>query len=423
MKEDLLQYVWRFQQLNRAPLYTTTGESVVVFAPGQQNSDAGPDFSRAHIAIGDIELHGHIEVHIKGSDWRAHGHDQDRAYEGVILHVVWEDDESVFVQGKPLPTLVISNWVDEAFLERYRVLMGEQTDILCLSHLADVPLTIWQGMTKRALLQRLNDKYHTIYDLLKKNKDDSELTTYQLLARNFGFKVNGDTFFRLSELVPLKVIQRNIQDLPTLEALLFGQAGFLEEVSSKSKYIKGLVAAHQHLKSKYKLPPPLTKSQWKFFRLRPANFPTIRIAQFARLLYNQTSIFYLLINSSYQELHKKLHVSSSLYWRKHYLIGKKSKKTTPLLGKSSIDNIVINTVVPLLIAYGRLRDNDFYVNKAIDLLKKLPPEDNKTTKEWKRACLPIKNAFDSQGSIALKRLFCQPKQCLSCDIGTHILKH
>ena len=427
MKEDLLQYIWKFQQFNKKQLTTTGGSALKILKTGTLNKDAGPDFLHAHIMLDDVAWHGHVEVHVESAAWHSHKHTQDRGYDNVVLHVVYQDNMPVTRNdGTPLPTLVLQNRIQTHLLARYAELAEAQPPVPCATQLHKVNKKVWYTMVEKALFQRLNHKHHLVYTLLEANKNDSEATAYQLLAYNFGFKINNEPFLALSKLVPFKLIQRNAPSLLHLEALLLGQAGLLPttipDQLPAGDYVHDLIKAYAYLKHKYKLQTTLSRTQWKFFRLRPANFPFIRITQFASLLHQHASIFYLLINTPPKALRKELAIKQSGYWQEHYQLEKKTKQPIPGLGKASIDNIIINTVVPLLVGYGKIRDAQHYIDRAITLLRALPAEQNTITNTWKELGMEVRDAFDSQGSLELFNNFCKPKKCLDCLVGTMLIK-
>lgn len=425
MKEDLLQYIWQFQQFEKKNLTTVQGQDLKIIKTGSYNTDSGPDFLQAQLLLDGMAFHGHVELHVHSANWYIHHHDKDSTYDNVILHVVWQYDKPVIRKdGTSLPTLVLEKYIKSQLLDRYQLLAHDRSPIPCSSQIHKISKKKWNTMLKKALLQRLTHKYNLVYKLLEANKKDSEATAYQLLAYNFGFKTNGDCFLKLSTLVPLKLIQRNAPNVLYLEALLLGQAGLLSatQEAMNNDYVSELTKTYSYLKHKYKLTTTLTPSQWKFFRLRPANSPFIRIAQLASLLHTHPSIFYLFINTPIKKLYKELAIKQSAYWQEHYQLGKKSKKNIAGLGKSSIESLIINTVVPLLVAYGRLRDTEYYIDRALDVLHHLPAEQNSITKKWQKLGMPIHTAFASQGSLELFNHFCCFKKCLSCTIGKSLIR-
>jgi hypothetical protein len=271
-------------------------------------------------------------------------------------------------------------------------------------------------------MERLENKAGQVKEVLKLNHGDWEETCYQLLARNFGFKVNAEPFYQLGRSLPYKIILKQ-NSLLQAEALLFGQAGMLE-TKTKDEYITSLYHEYHPLAQKYSLKEyRLNPSQWRFLRLRPANFPTVRIAQFASMLYSSKNIFSQMVSSdSYRSIQKLISVGQSAYWNTHYRFGKKARGTVPALGESSVQNILINTVVPLLVAYGKYKDEQQLVEKGVQILQQLPGEQNKITRLWAALGLQVRTAFDSQSFVGLYNDFCQKRQCLNCSVGTSILK-
>lgn len=422
MSESFLHYLWQFQYFERKDLLTSEGEQITVLKTGLLNSNAGPDFFNAKINIDGIEWAGNVEIHVKSSDWFAHHHEIDTAYSNVILHVVWENDKPVVQNSGSIPTLELKNRVHQSLLKEYKKLINSPASIPCEKSIPAVDELIKLSMLDKALMQRLENKATLVKDLLSLNNNDWDETTYQLLAKNFGFKVNADPFFQLSKVLPYKIIQKQ-SSLLQVEACLFGQAGMLE-TKTKDEYISLLFREYQLLSQKYSLHDlRLNPGQWRFLRLRPANFPTIRLAQFASMLFHSKNIFSQLMSAeSYLSIRKIIEQHQSEYWRTHYRFEKKAKGNVPELGEASIENIVINTVAPLLVAYGKYKDEQVYIDRAIELLQQLPAEQNKITRAWADLNLKVKNAFDSQASIELYNNFCQKRECLNCNIGISILK-
>jgi hypothetical protein len=417
---------WWLQYFDKKALTTCQGEPLSISYPGIRNDHAGPDFLNGHITINNVAWYGHIEMHINASDWYAHQHQTDRAYNNVILHVVWNHDRNIQQQdGTIMPTLVLQNRVAPQLRQRYQGLMYNKASIPCAKQLPQVTDLIKASMLDNALFQRLTYKNNLVYRLLEDNRGGWEATAYQLLAYTFGFKVNSSTFLELALNLPLKTLTQHTDNLVKLEALLFGQADLLPtNKAEQDGYPEALTQEYNYLVHKYSLKgEKVQASQWKFFRLRPANFPTIRIAQFAQLLHQHPSIFDLLVHTPTQKLYKKLAIVQSAYWQKHYRFAKPSKNKIPGLGRSSIEHIFINTAVPLLIAYGKAKDEQDYIDRAVAILKHLPAEHNTILCQWADVGIKAKNAFDSQALIELFNNFCIQKKCLSCHIGASIMKN
>lgn len=424
MNESFLHYLWQFQQFEKTNLQTTDGQSICVLKIGFLNSDAGPDFSNARLQINEIEWAGCVEIHIKSSDWYLHNHQDDKAYQNVILHVVWEHNQAILREdGSEIPTLELKNIVSQNLLEKYEQLINNQQIIPCEEQFKTVSELAKIQTLDKVLLHRLEQKAQIVFDLLKANHDDWEETAYQLLAKNFGFKLNAEPFLQLARNLPLKTLQKHRNSLMQIEAMLYGQAGFLNSNFS-DEYIINLQKEHTFLAAKYQLKDKAVElHEWKFLRTRPANFPTVRLAQFAQIVANQASFFSAFVH--YQDikaLKKSLAVSQSEYWQEHHSIEKQSKQKLKGLGKDSVDNILINTIIPLLVCYAQVFDNQEYIDKAIGLLETLPAEKNHITDFWEGLGQKTKNAFDSQASIALYNDFCKQKKCLQCKIGIEIMK-
>jgi hypothetical protein len=425
MQEDFLYYVWKLQYFDKKNLITCQGDALRIYHPGTRNDHAGPDFLQSSITINDVTWYGHIEMHINTSDWYTHQHQTDKAYDNVILHVVWNHNRDIPRQdGTVVPTLVLKDRVAPQLHQQYQKLVLNKAFIPCANHLPQVTDLIKTSMLEKALFQRLINKNNLVYRLLENNQSDWEETAYQFLAYNLGFKVNSSTLLDLALSLPLKTLKKHTDNVLQLEALLLGQANLLPNSDHvQDAYIEALQKEYNYLVHKYQLKAgSVQASQWKFFRLRPANFPTIRIAQFAQLLHQHSSIFELLVHVSTKMLYKELAITQSSYWQKHYQFSKESKKKIPGLGKTSIEHVLINTVVPLLVAYGKTKDEQIYIDRAIAILQYLPAEYNTITRYWNNGGIKAKNAFDSQALIELFNNFCTKKQCLSCHIGASIMQ-
>jgi hypothetical protein len=424
VSESFLHYLWQFQYFDKKELKTTAGEQLVIFNPGMLNGDAGPDFSQAKAKIDGIDWVGNVEIHIQSSGWMDHGHHQDQAYENVVLHVVWTEDKPVYRKdGSRIPTLELKARVDEQLIGAYNKLIKQPSIIPCEHSFRNIDNLVKLSMVDKALMKRLEDKAKRVNVLLAQNNGDWEETAYQLLAANFGFKVNKEPFVLLAKVLPYKIIQKHRDQLLQIEALLFGQAGFLI-AKTKDEYITNLYNEYSFLSKKYSLSSSrMNPAQWKYLRLRPANFPTLRIAQFASMLQSQKSIFSQLIEAvGYKDLQRFFEITTSSYWQSHYRFGKKAEGIVPSFGESSADIVIINSVVPLLVAYGKAKDDWSLVDKAVNILQQIPVEKNKIVTVWKNLGYSGKTAFDSQGLIELYENFCQQRQCLNCAIGSSILK-
>lgn len=416
MDEMFLHYLWKFRLVNN--LNTVTGEPVEVIHPGIHNADAGPDFFNAKIKIGNTLWAGNVEMHLRTSDFKKHGHQHDKNYSNLILHVVYENDME---NENAVPITVLKGKFSLSLLKNYLQLTDSKSAIPCGNQIKYVkPLTI-NTWLERMLAERLEEKAEAIRKLLNENKNNWEETFYRLLAINFGFKLNALPFEMLSRLTPLKVLARHKNNLLQLEAVLFGQAGLLPE-KPKDDFHASLIREYQLIKNKFNL-KPMDGSIWKFAKTRPSNFPTIRISQFASLIYKSSHLFSRILETTKsKELLTYFECETSGYWKQHFHFGKKSKAiATKNLGKSGIENILINTVAPMLFLYGAERNEERLKERAISLLQHLPPEKNHVISLWNNSGIKSANAADSQALLQLKKYYCSKLKCLSCSIGNAIL--
>jgi len=421
-QEDFLHFIWQLQYFNTPHLATEQGEVITIIDNGSLNANAGPDFSEVRLKIGQITWAGHVEMHVNASDWYKHKHQKDAAYDNVILHVVWENDQQVFEkEGKPIPTLVLKEKVPIGLLNRYQNLQASQEQIACSTQLKAVNRLTVLSMLDVALTSRLEKKASYISQKLQQNKGDWEATTYQVLCRNLGFKVNADAFEQLAQQLPLKILQKHLDQSMQVEALIFGTAGFLNE-DFHDEYLLKLKREFQFLEKKYQL-KPLHKSQWKFLRMRPANFPTVRLAQLAATIHQQRGFFTAILEeNSFEHFYSLFNVPPSAYWQTHYMPAKETARKIKGLGKQSIDNLLINTVAPLLMAVGIRQQSEHFKQRAVGLLEQIKPESNRYTKIWEAEGIKLQSAFDTQAGLELYQTFCAHKKCLSCKIGVETLR-
>lgn len=423
MDEAFLHYVWKFQYFYKHDLTTTSGLPVHITRPGIHNHNAGPDFTNAKVTIGNIEWSGSVEIHIHEKDWYQHQHQKDRAYDNVILHVVWSADPAGTFRsdGTSIPVIKLCDRIDQKLLLNYEKLISSDDNIPCSHRFHKAERLKVFEMLDRVVVERLQTKANDILIRLRKNDNDWEETCFQLLASNFGFKVNKTQFIDLATRIPCKLLQKHADNLTQLEALLFGMAGFLED-DVDDAYFERLKKEFRFLCAKYKLSRILSRHHWKFLRLRPANFPTIRMAQLAHLLSEHQKLFSMFLNVKDVKILKgNLRAVQSEYWQRHYDFGKTTENKIGGLGEESINNIIINTCVPLLAAYSIEKDQQEYLDRALIFLQRTNSEKNKITNAWKNLGMRISSAFDSQASIELMNSYCLQKKCLDCSIGVSIL--
>lgn len=425
MTEDFLHFVWEFQYFKADNLQTSEGEQIVLLDIGKNNTNAGADYFYAKVLIDEKEWAGTVEIHLKTSDWLNHKHHQNPDYNNVILHVVWEDDKPVLRPDQtPIPTLELKNRVNPSLQYNYKALIENKDTIPCQKQFDQAKPIHKMMMLDKALSKRLERKAQEVQALLQNHQNDWEEITYQLLAKNFGFKINNEPFLQLSQALPLKYLRKHGDSLFQIEALIFGQAGFLDKADAADAYFLDLKKEYTFLAHKYQLTQAkMDVHQWKFLRLRPANFPTVRLAQLSSLIFMQPNLFSLFVESDLKTLKQKLNVMSSMYWQSHFHFNKIAKKTLPSLGKTSIQNLIINTAVPLLACFAIQKSTQEPMDKAIDFLENIPCEKNHITELWESLGLKVKTAFDSQALIELYNHFCMPKKCLNCTIGMGLVKH
>jgi len=424
MYESLLHYVWQHQYFSKEKLATANGDELVVRSPGYLNNHAGPDFHEARLRIGEVEWAGQVEIHIKASDWLVHGHQEDEAYENVILHVVWDNDTPITRRdGSLIPVLVLGDRTPPDLVRRYRQLLTSSFLIPCETAVGQVPALTLLSMKERAANSRLRRKSIELVKLLKGNGGDWEETTYQVLARNFGFKVNAEGFSQLCRTVSLLTL-RKCGNLEQTEALLLGQAGFLDD-PEEDPYHQKLRKEYQYLSHKFGLSKgKLHRARWRFLRLRPANFPTLRIAQFAAMIQQTPNLLSSLTSvNNLEDARMLFQAPVSPYWQKHYRFNTAYTETGITgLGDDSIRSLVINTICTLLTARGLHTDDNRLEERALHLMSSLPPEENSIITHWKTVGMVVENALDSQGLLEQYHFGCQRRQCLQCPVGAWLTK-
>jgi hypothetical protein len=423
MTEEFLHHIWKFKLFDQQNLRTTSGEVVEILKAGVHNFDAGPDFFNAQLKVGETLWAGNVEIHINASDWKRHFHQQDKAYNNIVLHIVYNADEPIYrASGEAIPTIEIKERIDKKLYQNYLNFKSNTDWIPCEKQIAEVPSIIINSTLDKLLLERLERKAQSIADSLKLNNNNWEETFYQYLARNFGFKTNAMPFELLAKSLSLLVLAKHKSSLLQIEAMLFGQAGMLNE-HLEDKYPQALQNEYVFLKQKFQL-NPVDTHLWKFLRLRPVNFPSVRIAQFANLIFNSTHLFSKIIETESLDFLKLLmNVDVSEYWQTHYMFDKVSKNKSKHLGEDSLNNIVINTIVPFLFVYGKQKDDQKYVDRALAFLEQTEGENNSIINKWESLKLPVKNAYSTQALLQLKNEYCNGKKCLSCNIGTYLIKN
>ncbi len=368
MEEAFLHFLWKYRLLS-GTLKTTEGEEILIENPGLHNHDSGPDFLTAKIRIGGTLWAGNVEIHTLASDWIKHKHQHDKNYANIILHVIYDNDKNLNLNS---PALEIKNHINPDMYEKYLELINNKNWVPCAKLASGVDHFIWQQWKNRLLVERLEKKFNEIKTLLIKYQNSWEEVFYVQIARNFGLKVNSGPFELLAKSLPLKTLARHKQSLLQTEALLFGQAGLLEE-SFSDAYPKTLQKEYKHLRHKYHL-QPVDANLWRFLRLRPANFPHIRIAQFAQLIHKSTSLFsYVIESAALGDIRNLFIIKASDYWKTHYRFDKTTQPKDKFLGNTAINLIMINTVAPFLFAYGKEKGNETLRERALHYLTEFHP--------------------------------------------------
>lgn len=418
MTENIFQYIWKFQLYNAQSLATISGESLKIQFAGNWNNDQGPDFKDARIIIDGTLLAGSIELHIKTSDWNKHGHDTDKNYNNVILHVVFVHDDAILQQS--LPTLILEDRIPQHLIAKLDGLTQNATSVLCGSQINSLSSLVIQQWLSAVYVERLSQKSTAIEMLLQQYQHDWDRVSWILLARSFGGPVNADAFQQMASQIPLELLSRHRHQIHQLEALLMGQAGLLQKTFLEH-YPKMLQREYEYLKMKYGLPETMIPAV--FLRMRPENFPTVRLAQLANLLQRQDRYFSKIKSAiNLQELQELFEAVANDYWNDHFNFDHPTGFKIKKLGNSMMHHLIINLVGPLLFAYGLWSRDRSYCQKAMELMESVPAESNKYTRNFKRFGLEPNNALESQAMKTLHLNYCEQHKCLECAIGHAILK-
>ncbi len=421
MTERLLQFIWQFQHYNKTGLYTEDGEPLQIIKPGMFNHNQGADFLQATIKIGSLTLVGNIELHINSTDWNKHKHSNDANYSNIILHVVWQHDGEVKdANNQILPTLVLQNRVAKVLLQRYQQLMDEPNTIACKKLLPALSNMGWLAWKERLAAERLEQKSKKVLELFKQSNNHWDEVFWWMLTANFGIKVNAAYFLQLAQTIPVNIIAKHKNQIHQLEALLLGQANLLQ-ANFEEDYPKLLQREYRLYQKKYQLNKSLV--QPAFLRMRPAAFPTIRLALLAMLVHQSSHLFSKIKElQQLKEVKQLLNVTANDYWHYHYRFDEPTTYKPKNLGETMVDNILINTIIPILFAYGLYSKDEQYKDKAIRWLQELAPEQNTITKSWKTLQIANTNALDSQALIQLTNGYCKEKMCLNCAVGNKVMK-
>ena len=417
MTEQLLQYIWQFQYFNLNELCTTEGEQAIIINRGTHNKNQGPDFLKATIKIAGTTWVGNVELHIHASDWQSHQHSGDKNYNNVILHVVWKNDKKLDL---PFPVMELQGRVSKLLLGRYNELMKTGTFIPCEKNIHQADQLTWMAWKERLLVERLQEKSAIVLQCLAESTYHWEAVFWWLLARNFGMKVNGEAFEKIARTLPVNLLAKHKNRVQQLEALLLGQAGLLQD-NFADPYTIMLQKEYAFLQKKYQL--TATNIPVHQLRMRPSNFPAVRLAQLAMLVHNSSHLFSKIIAvEKVEELKQLLDITANDFWHYHYVPGEASVYKEKKVGIQMVDNIIINTIAPVLFAYAQHTGQNQYKDKALQWLEAITAEKNTITKGYIVLGVPVKTAIDSQALIQLKNNYCNQKRCLECAVGNKILK-
>ena len=424
MKEEFLHYLWKYSLYNPDELIDNDGNRIIVLHPGDYNRDSGPDFFNARISIDGTIWAGNIEIHTRSSHFDNHGHQYDPAFNNVILHVVAENDKKVFNEkGEELLTAQIS--FDNSLLEKYTSLVNNPYIIACQDDINKLDSIYIRHWLNSLIIERIQNKSEIIMKIFSETGNDWEETFYRLLTRYFGFRVNTEPFEMLASALPFRIIRKHADNRFQIEALLFGTAGMLEEGLFKEalddEYYCNLIKEYRILAAKYSL-LPIHGLIWKFSRLRPSNFPTIRISQLSAMLCAAGGLFSRVLDATnIMTLKEVFEVSASEYWDNHFVFGKKSRSFKKNAGSQATDIFLINAVIPVIFVYGKIRDSNDICERALTFFENLSSEDNIIIEEWKEAGVNSDSAFYSQALIQLRNEYCKKRKCLDCRIGSKLI--
>ncbi len=424
MKEDLLHFIWKYRKVKSVDLFGSKNEPIVVIDTGSHNHLAGPDFFNAQVSIDGQLWAGNVEIHLKSSDWYAHNHERDTNYNNVILHVVWEDDGAVFrSDSSEIPTLELRNYIPENLLDAYQNLFDKKSTsfINCEKSIAHTDSFFFENWLERLYFERLERKSKFVLELLRKSKNDWEQVLFALLLKNFGLKINGDSFLSLARALEFSTL-RKLQTSPLyLESVFFGMAHLLDHDNIRDDYYLKLKNEYAHLSNKFNLRAEGVQKP-EFFKLRPPNFPTIRLSQLANLYANRQNLFSAVIYASdLTELYAIFDVSASAYWNEHFTFGKTSKKSVKRLTKKFIDLLIINSILPLKFCYARHLGKEAE-EEIIPIISQIKKEENSIITNFNKQGVEVKNAEHSQAILQLYTEYCTQNRCLQCAVGSILLQ-
>ena len=425
--EKLLHYIWKHRILPLKALQTTDGQDVEIVDVGLLNPNAGPDFFNAKVRIGQTMWAGNIEIHLKSSDWYRHGHDTDEAYNNVILHVANIVDATVVTQiGKDIPQLQLD--IPAGMAQSYEQLQGTEDYPRCYKIIPEIDTFTAHSWMDTLLCERMQERSTLVLHRLQELNGNWEGALFVTLARNFGFGINGDAFETWAKRIPLDKIGKHRDELFQIEAIFLGTAGLLEEGENNTdEYEKKLQKEYTYQQRLFALPSPMNKAQWKYLRLRPQNFPHIRLAELAWMYHKGRTNLSTLLDAVQKDkpldaLYATLDATTSDYWTSHIMFGKECARKQLSLSRQTKQLLIINTVMPVLYAYAVTHNNEPLRERLLDILRQLPAENNYILRQWRNCGLEATTAADSQSLIQLKRMYCDRADCLRCKFGYEFLK-
>jgi len=423
LREELLHFIWKYKKLQLEDLSTSAGESVRIIDIGLHNHLSGPDFFNSKVEINKQIWAGNVEIHLKSSDWYRHNHEQDPNYNNVILHVVWEDDGEVFHEdSSSIPTLELKNYISKNLLNAYQKLFDQKGKhfLNCENEIAGVETFLFENWKERLFFERLEDKTDFIAELLEASQNNWEQVLFTMLLKNFGLKINGPAFLSLANALDYSVILKLRSEPFQLESVLIGMSHMLEDSSIVDDYYIKLRREYDYQKKKFNLKDEAVEKP-EFFKLRPPNFPTIRLSQLANLYCKHQNLFGALIDASGPEqLYELLDVAASDYWNDHFTFGKSSKKSQKKLTKKFIDLLIINTILPLKLCHAKQVGKDVH-EEILKIASHIKSEENSIISNFKSLGVKVKNTMDSQSILQLYNAYCTKNRCLQCAVGNNLL--
>lgn len=422
MKENLLHFVWKLKLFSTAQLKSTNGEIIEIISAGTANLNTGPDFLNAKLVINNQLWAGNVEIHLNSSDWYVHNHEIDENYDSVILHVVWEHSVDVFRKSnQPIATLELKNYISKELLDNYRQLFSKNKNwINCEKDIESVDSFILTNWLERLYVERLENKSEQIQNTVNKLNNNWEAALFVLLAKNFGLKINSEAFMNFANSFDFSIVRKVSGNLEQLEALFFGQAGMLSN-NYESEYFENLKKEYHFLKVKFQL-TPISNGQIHFFRLRPNNFPTIRLSQLAMVYHSHQNLFSKIMETEdIKEFYGLFDLATSNYWETHFTFETASKKSIKKITKPFIDLLLINTIIPLKFLYLKsLGKND--ISSVLAIIANIKPEKNEIISKFNELNIKSKTAFETQALLQLKNEYCNKQLCLNCAVGKELLK-